>query len=192
MGVLGNSFSVDLDEQNQRNEFHRAYMLFQQDIITEYAQFGFDIQGLHTFATLLWKKYKKFVDRCLGIETAFDLMNKKRDLVKKMLANDPYIKLFNKCLNEYASGELKFGAKINNLKSDQIDQEINIKIFNRSTTDVCVRKVSSWPLKKQDVKDKDMLEIAPKSDQKLTVRIGTQLILFEKDKWSKPLSAYKP
>ena len=62
MGVLGNSFSVDLDEQNQRNEFHRAYMLFQQDIITEYAQFGFDLQTLHTFATLLWKKYKKFVE----------------------------------------------------------------------------------------------------------------------------------
>jgi len=79
MGVLGNSFTVDMDEQNQRHEFHRAYIIFQQDILTEFAQFGFDLHGLHSFATMLWKKYKKFVDRCLGIETAFDLMNKKRE-----------------------------------------------------------------------------------------------------------------
>lgn len=138
MGILGNSFTVDLEEQNQRQEFQRAYLIFQEDIITEYARFGFDMQGLQEFVTILWKRYKRFVDRCLGIETAFDLMNKKREIVKKILDSNQNLRMFDKYLDDFCSGELKFGTKINNLKADAPGKTVHLKIFNRCAYEIVI------------------------------------------------------
>jgi len=120
-------------------------------------------------------------------------MNKKREMVKKILLHDNKIKMFDKKLNEYCSGELRFGAKINNIKADPSDEIIKIKIFNRSAVPILARVVPCWPLvtKTQHELAKNETYIPKKSENEVEFSLGCPLLLFEEDKPNKPISAYK-